>query len=249
MPILRRRSRVIGAEEHVETLTLMNVLAIEAACPPGTLALVRETQVVAFRRLEDARRTTETFAVVIQEMLEEARWSANEIELVATTHGPGSFTGLRIASTAAKVFAYAVGAKAIGLDTLEVIARQTSINGDIEGILDAQRGELFAKRFSKQNDTVTATAPTRIVSIAQWLDEVSTSTAVTGPALEKVSARLPNTQIIVPETSWHPRADTVGIIAQEKLTSGAESDPWKLAPHYYRRSAAEEKADRRTRPS
>ena len=54
--------------------------------------------------------------------LAEAGWSPRQVDLFAVCRGPGSFTGLRIAVTAAKVYAYATGCAVLGLNTLEVIA-------------------------------------------------------------------------------------------------------------------------------
>ena len=55
-------------------------------------------------------------------VLSEAGWRPRDVELVAVTIGPGSFTGLRIGVTTAKTFAYAVKCQAMGIDTLEGVA-------------------------------------------------------------------------------------------------------------------------------
>ena len=230
----------------------MKTLAIEAACPPGSIAVAEAGRTVCFRQLEDVRRTTQTFALVISDVLAEANWQPHDIELVATTEGPGSFTGLRIGVTAAKVFAYAVQAKAIGISTLAVIARQATTDGELEVVLDAQRGEWFGARFRKQGNVVEQLGPTQIIQIDTWLGTglgTGFSPAdVIGPGLNKIDAKLREKLsgqkvVIQPEDLWCPRADTLARIAFELTSSGVETSPWKLKPRYLRRSAAEEKAD------
>ena len=224
----------------------LKVLAIEAACPPGSVALVLEKQVVGFRNLGNVQRTTQTFAVMIQSLLDEASWAPREIDAVVTSIGPGSFTGLRIGVTAAKVFAYAVGARAIGVNTLEIIAQQSTASGEIDAVLDAQRGELFAARFQKQGNIVREVKPTQIMSADDWLSNRASSSAILiGPGLQKLETRLLSSANVADPSNWRPRADSLGAMAVDKLADNIEADPWKLVPQYYRRSAAEEKADKR----
>src|SRR5205823_153504 len=77
-----------------------------------------------------------------------ANWLPKEVELVAVTVGPGSFTGLRIGVTTAKAFAYAIGAEVVGVNTLDALAAQALPSpSPLWAILDAQRQELFAAKF------------------------------------------------------------------------------------------------------
>ena len=228
----------------------MRVLAIEAACPPGSIALVHQHKSIAFEQLESVHRTTESFAVAIGSLLKVADWSPKDVELVATTHGPGSFTGLRIAVTAAKVFAYAVGAQAFGINTLEVIAEQAATQGEIETVMDAHREELFNARYLRTGTRLTEVGRTKIVKVSDWLcQQPEPSVTVSGPGLIRISAQLGENAKLAPSTVWLPRADTLGIMASDRVKRAAVTDPWALVPHYYRRSAAEEKADTRGRSS
>jgi tRNA threonylcarbamoyladenosine biosynthesis protein TsaB len=222
----------------------MKVLAIEAACPPGSMALSDGESVQAFRLIEHTRRTTATFAGIMRDLLRGADWQAGEIDLVATTEGPGSFTGIRIGVTAAKVFAYASGAAVVGVNTLEVIARQISTDVDVEVVLDAQRGELFAARFRKRSDSLELLIPTEIIHADDWLKSRTSGVVVSGPALGKLADRLRASVVVADESAWLPRADTLAHCALLMKSDEVASDPLTLVPRYYRRSAAEEKADK-----
>lgn len=231
--------------------TSMRILAIETSSPPGSIALSIEGQ-IRIQRFATARRTTETFAVSIQELLSEVQLKPSDIDLVATTLGPGSFTGLRIGITAAKVFAHATSARIVATNTLELVARQLEICDvdklqgsarEIEVVIDAQRGELFAARFRIDEERVETVHPTKIVSADEWIASRARDATLTGTGLRKIRDRLPTGAIVADEELWQPSAEHLARIAEGKLADG-ESDPMTLVPRYFRRSAAEEKADR-----
>jgi tRNA threonylcarbamoyladenosine biosynthesis protein TsaB len=168
---------------------------------------------------------------------------------VAVTAGPGSFTGLRVGITTAKAFAYATGAEVLGIDTLEVLARQAPAHARVvQAVIDAQRQELFAATFERP-DIATAlnrrpqAASPQIMPIDAWLASLKPGDVVIGPVLSKLREHLPPEVQIAPESCWTPMAGSVGRIAARLYAAGERGDLWRLAPTYLRRSAAEEKAD------
>jgi tRNA threonylcarbamoyladenosine biosynthesis protein TsaB len=198
----------------------------------------------------------------MQDLLAAVGWTPADVELVAVTVGPGSFTGLRIGVTAAKSFAYAVGAEVIGTGTLEVLAAQApDAARPLWTILDAQREELFAAKyggsplFSPTGERPRATSErekgtvpfltTHVVTQADFLAELHPGDLITGPALAKLAARLPAGVETTDPTCWHPTAATLGHLAWRAYEAGQRDDLWKLTPRYYRLSAAEEKQARK----
>jgi tRNA threonylcarbamoyladenosine biosynthesis protein TsaB len=174
---------------------------------------------------------------------------ASAIDLVATTSGPGSFTGLRVGVTTAKTFAYAAGAELIGLSTLEVLAAQVPAEmlaggaAEIHAVLDAQRKELFLGRFHRVADSeLSRQEPDHIFAAEAWLQSLRSGTIVTGPGLTKLMDRLPASVAVVPSPLRQPQAATVGRLALRDYQRGRRDDLWKLAPVYLRPSYAEEKA-------
>lgn len=227
----------------------MRILAIETACPPGSVALVDTNDIIAFHAMEAKQKTTAVFASVIQDVLRKSNWSPDSLDLVATCNGPGSFTGLRIGVTAAKVFAYSTKIDVIGRNTLEVIAAQCRFDGELTAVLDAQRGELFSATFGKQQSELTSIVATHIIHVDRWLQQLSPGVTVTGPGLSKIKHRIPNGVTIADESIWRPRADQLGLLAARQMSHkptpelGRQQNMWNLLPKYFRKSAAEEKAE------
>ena len=223
----------------------MNVLAIEAAALPGSIALLESTRVLAYQTLSTSQRTSQQFAVVMQGLLQREQRAPRSIGLVAACSGPGSFTGLRIGITAAKTFAYATGAEVMAVNTLELLACQLDVMGQIVAVLDAQRGQVFSAIFVKNDEGIQVVEPTAIHDVDQWLGGLRAQQTVTGPGLKPLLGRLPDRVLVAGTEFWQPRADVLGKFALAKYQRGERQDLWKLRPNYYRQSAAEEKAEKR----
>lgn len=189
------------------------------------------------------QRSAQALAPAMSAALAEAGWRAQDIQLVAVTQGPGSFTGLRVGVASAKAFAYAVGAEVIGVNTLEAIAAQAPLGcGETWAILDAHRRQLFVARFRlHETELPEETVPTSVRDIDAWLAEYSPSQFVAGPGVSRIAARLPVGAKVVDPTIATPRASTVGLVALRRFTQGERHDLWSFVPIYYRPSAAEEK--------
>jgi tRNA threonylcarbamoyladenosine biosynthesis protein TsaB len=224
-----------------------HILAIESSGRHSSLATMlgepAQTRLIGQTLLSGDERTAQVLAPTIKQLLESANWSAKDIDLVAVAAGPGSFTGLRIGITTAKAFAYAVGAEIVGVNTLESLALQAMpAAAPVWTILDAQRQELFAAKFVVEEQGIVRTVrETFIVGQDAWLADLETGDRVLGPALKRLVSRLPNGVEMLPEPLWQPTAAAVGQIAWQQYQAGHRDDVWKLAPNYYRLSAAEEK--------
>jgi tRNA threonylcarbamoyladenosine biosynthesis protein TsaB len=219
------------------------VLALETSALAGSVALFDGDRVLAQRELDLARRSAQTLAPAIAELLAAAGIVPGDVRLVATTVGPGSFTGLRVGVTTAKTFAYAVDAEVLGLNTLEVIAAQTPLateTTEVHAVIDAQRKELYVGRFSGRE--FASLAANAIVPEQTWLEALLPGTVVTGPGLARLESRLPAGVVAVEHPLRLPQAITVGRLAWRDYQRGRRDDLWKLAPAYLRASAAEEKA-------
>ncbi len=220
----------------------MRILALETSLFTGSIALASAGELVFQQHLPQEQRTAQTLAPAIAAALRQVDWRPSDVNLVAVTTGPGSFTGLRVGVTTARTFSYAVGAAILGINTLEVIARQVSLpSAEIWAVMDAQRGDLFAARYSRgEGARLSELVSTYIVPREQWLARLDGTAAVTGPGLKGCELRLPEGRMERAE-HWEPLAETVAAMAWELHRQGVSHDVWQLVPEYFRKSAAEEK--------
>ena len=131
----------------------MNILALDTSMGACSAAVLREsggatTLVVREERM--ARGQAEALMPMLAEVMNEAKLDFAELDLIAATLGPGSFTGVRIAIAAARGLALATDAKLWGTDSLTVMAQ--SVLADCAGApfaisVDAHRGMLYLGIF------------------------------------------------------------------------------------------------------
>jgi len=221
----------------------MRILALETTDPRGGVAALVDSKVLMELRLDEGRRSAQTLAPGIETLLKQVGWSPDEVQLVAVSIGPGSFTGLRVGVATAKLFAYAVGAQVLGIDCLEALAQAaTAASPTLWTIMDAQRGDVVARRFGLDAAGRRAPiAPQRLLSIEAWLGELSAGDAVIGPVLPKLIDRLPGGLELPERRYWFPSASAIGVLAARRYAEGRRDDLMQLAPRYTRPSAAEEK--------
>lgn len=224
----------------------LRILAIETSLRQGSLATLDGSHfpatLVAERLLPSDQRSAQSLLPKLSQLCSESDWQPSQIELVCVTTGPGSFTGLRIGVTAAKALAFAVGAKLVGVHTLAALAGSVpQAGGKLWAILDAQRQELFAASFKGAD--IPQSPETRILSSDEWLAELKAGDSVMGPPLGILKSRLPSDVTLVDKSLWQPQAANVGRLGYEMYLAGSTVDPMQLIPSYFRKSAAEEKAD------
>jgi tRNA threonylcarbamoyladenosine biosynthesis protein TsaB len=221
----------------------LRILALESSGMSGEVALLEGDQVVCQQALAAGERTAQSLAPGVQAALDAAGWSPRDVELVAVTIGPGSFTGLRVGVTMAKTFAYAIGCEVLGVDTLQVIASQAPLapGRQLWSVLDGQRGQLFAAKFAAGEKHWQQVAAAHIIDADAWLASLGAGDLVTGSGLKRLLPKLAPDSVISQEL-WEPQAATLGGLAWRDYQAGRRDDVWKLAPVYLRASAAEEKA-------
>lgn len=221
----------------------MRILSLETSSTAGSVAAWTEVSPPIVTVLPPDQRSAQSLAPAIAHTLATAGWRPQEIDLIAVTHGPGSFTGLRIGAATAKTLAYATNAHLVGVNTLEVIAAQAPFAcTEVWTVIDAHRGQLFLARYRLQEDgPPQPTMDAHVADIDDWLRQYQPHQAVSGPGLARLRKRLPQEAALVDEELWTPRADTVGRLARFHFAQGRRDVIWSFAPRYYRPSAAEEK--------
>lgn len=220
----------------------MRILALETSEKVATVAVAEDSRLLAVQACDPAMRSAQSLVPGIQQLLHTAQWQPRQVDLVAVSIGPGSFTGLRVGVVTAKVFAYAVGAEVLGVDTLEAIAAAAPTEAKrFWTAVDAQRGQWVVQEFCRSADEWPGPAgPAELVDAQPWLAGLPAGTIITGPGLHKAAARMPEHVRPLAAELWPPTAGAVAVLAARDYAAGRRDDLWTLAPRYSRPSAAEE---------
>ena len=129
----------------------MKILALDTATSSCSVALWADG-VRAGRSAEMERGHAEALMPMVIEVLAQAGCTFPDLDLVAVTVGPGSFTGLRIGLAAARGMALAANLPCVGVTTLEAVAASIDVRRHADKVvlaaLDSKRGDIFAQAFA-----------------------------------------------------------------------------------------------------
>ena len=231
---------------------MWNILALDTSTLRAAVALETADGAIHVARPDPRARHGRQLVPSLRALLDEAALAPGAIDVIAVGLGPGSYTGLRVGLTAAKVLAYAAGRPLVGFDSLEAIARNAPDDAtSVAVVADAQRGDLYAAAFGRDvpGGPLVRRGPTRIESLAGWAARLDPETLVLGPGLELASLRniLEGHALRMPdgdEAHW-PDGRRLPSLARDLWQQGRRDDPWFLEPSYLRRSAAEDQWDRK----
>jgi len=126
------------------------ILNIETATTNCSVSLSLDGETLFLREDNSTSYShAELLHVFIKDVFSESKYKPSEIQAVAVSKGPGSYTGLRIGVSTAKGLCYALDKPLIAIDTLEILSRQLNIDkGYIVATLDARRMEVYSAIFT-----------------------------------------------------------------------------------------------------
>ena len=237
----------------------MTNLAIECSGTAGSVALFDGETPICYSDLDTRFSSVRTLASEI-ERITRSRVKPN---LISVTNGPGSFTGLRVGLTTAKMLAMAWDIPVVPVDSLHAIALrarnflpQSQSGGPILAVINAFRGQVFATavQFSEQGK-LTELVRSCVLDAQLWRtnpldafgrDLESASVWVSGPGLRNFPLVGDFMKGVYYQTvsseAWNPTAIEVARLGQLGLESGFARNAFTLEPNYIRASAAEEKS-------
>jgi tRNA threonylcarbamoyladenosine biosynthesis protein TsaB len=173
----------------------MRVLALDTAldaCAAGVLDTDRR-DLVASETVPMTRGHAEALMPLIARVMDAARLAFAEIDRIAVTVGPGSFTGVRVGIAAARGIALAAGKPAIGLTTLAAFTAPhvaTGFAGTVIPVIDARHGHVYMQVFGPGGR---AAIPPRLAALGEAVQAARSRAPalITGSAADLVAAQWP----------------------------------------------------------
>lgn len=233
------------------------ILALETSGRIGSVALAAAGKIIAEKAFSTPVRHSSEIFPAITNLLQTAGLNPQQINHVYISTGPGSFTGLRIAATFAKIMYLANNSiKVVAVDTLDCIAsnvidfqKQTKAEiKKIAAILDAKRGQFFtavyerkkvsepasgfADCWDKTTDDCLSTAQEFIEQFADPSDPVW----LLGEGLIFYRKNFEAKGIeFIDDQYWTPKASKVLLLGYRLAMQGQFADPISLVPRYIQR--------------
>ena len=157
----------------------MSILAIDTATQVSSVAVASVDKLAAELTMQAKLTHSETLMPHIKEVLRMANVRKENLEGIAVSIGPGSFTGLRIGLAAAKAMAYALNLPIVGVSTLKALAFHYPVPGiRIVSLLDAQKGNAYRESYEWEHGELRIVNPVEVLPIAEILAESCSATSL-----------------------------------------------------------------------
>lgn len=234
----------------------MKILALETSGEPGSVALLEEHRLLAQRTFPSRMMLCRTLPGHMREALSDAGLSSlEEVDALAVSLGPGSFTSLRVGVALAKAVAHALHLPLVGIPTHDVLAlgvlramgESLSPDATICAIQSARREDVYTTSYALQGASVTPLGPCEVCGLRQVPDRLRakhTPVVLVGDAVllhrDKLLAHNLGGHVTLGSDGLHaPRAELVAALAQPQLAAADPSAAFGLRPIYVLASQAE----------
>ena len=221
----------------------MKILAIESSCVVASCAICEDDFVLASSKIATGLTHSQTLMVLIEDMFKTSKIDKKEIDAIAVSIGPGSFTGLRIGMALAKGIAMGFRKPLIGVETLEGLSYNLlGIDGFICPCLDARRDTVYTALFETKDllfKRVLEDFVEEIVNLKDILKEKKDKVFLVGDAAKDCYLKFCDLSniFLAPESLRYPDACSVGFLGIEKFKKGEVKK--EVLPKYLKLSQAE----------
>lgn len=220
----------------------MALLALETATSTCGVAVLRNDTVLVQAHLHRPRVHSGRLTPLVEEVLQHADVSSDDLDAVAVSMGPGSYTGLRIGVSTAKGWALATDAALVGVPTLGAYAAQlqpVAAEGDVVcALLDARRDEVYAGASRMTPEGMEEHAPTKALpaeALPEWLGEVAGHLWLMGDGAPKAQESLSAVEAprtLIPADEMGPSAAWVARRGRHRLAAEGPDDVATFEPLY-----------------
>jgi len=225
----------------------MYVLGIETATLVAGVAVIREDRLLAERMVNNKKNHSSHLMPMIKEVIEESGVSPAELDGVAVSAGPGSFTGLRIGMSTAKTLAQAWQIPVAGVGTLDALAHPlTGMKNLVCPVLNARKNEVYTAVYDGSGGSLERLAgplairPEDLVHIL--LEMTAGKVTFLGDGVTEYMDMLVDLMseraVFAPPAVRLPRGSSVAGLGLLQLKEGRGLDPLALLPNYVRNSEA-----------
>ena len=208
------------------------ILNIETATKNCSVAIAKEGKTIVCKELATENFShAEKLHVFIEQILAESNVQFSELNAVAVSQGPGSYTGLRIGVSSAKGFSYALNIPLIAVDTLQLLAKQINIDkGIILPMIDARRMEVFSAMYDSNYNQIRATQA-EIIDESSY-KEISETIHLVGDGIGKFTNTLTDEKFVFHNEVVYPSAKEMSALSFEKFQNSDFVDVAYFEPFY-----------------
>ena len=222
----------------------MRILALETSTPTLSVALLDGDEIVGERSADVGAGASARILPWADELLASAGWGPGDLDAVAASVGPGSFTGLRVGLATAKSLAWSADIALVGESSLRTLAASVRVaTGErVAPVLDARRGQVYAALF--EGARWTRVGEDVVVDPEPWATELIRRgpLVAVGDGLDRYPQQFKGLRRVA---GVRPNARHLALLGHASLEAGVVLDPRSAAPNYVRPHGAVPPTDMR----
>lgn len=231
----------------------MRILGIDTSCSAASCAILSENKLEAEIFINHKLLHSIVLFPMIEKVLSMVELTIADIDGVAVSGGPGSFTGIRIGVSAAKGIVQGGNKRFAAISSLDAMAyQQFGFEGIICPLMDALRDNVYTALYNFQNKKLNRISDYRALHIEELLEEfISSDSKVIfcgdGVELHRniITEKLGTRSFFSTPTLTLPRASAIAELAMEKFNAGLEDNIFTYSPIYLRKPQAEREYEKR----
>lgn len=214
--------------------TMPIILNLETATTNCSVSIYKDGELISIKEHDTPNYShSEQLHVFIEDVLKEGNLEVSDLDSIAVSKGPGSYTGLRIGVSAAKGLCFALDLPLISIATLESMAHQVKSKSFdfIIPVLDARRMEVYSSVFDKNLREVRETKA-EIIDENSFQDYAEKGKVIlVGSGAEKCKSILINKNYSY-DTSVVPSSSDMGALSFQKFKEKQFEDVAYFEPFY-----------------
>lgn len=224
----------------------MKILGVESSATAASVAVYSDGKIIAQSFSNTGLTHSQTLLPMVQGALKTANISLSDVDYLAISNGPGSFTGVRIGVSAVKGMAQPLEIPCVEVSTLEAIAKPLENSGCLAvSVMDARCNQVYTAQFDCSGgfNRVTEDEAITIDELAEKLKDVNKPIILIGDGTQvsfnKLKDMLSGIYTASPSIRYQS-ASSVCLIAAERISNGDNGvNAHSVLPNYLRLSQAE----------
>ena len=222
----------------------MKILAVDTATKSCSVAIIDAGSLSAELTTLKDQTHSKHLMELIHNGLGMSGFSAADLDGLAVTIGPGSFTGLRIGVSTIKGLAHALDKPVVGISSLDALAWQCADRSYlICALLDARKGEVYSATYRYNHDTLTQKSPESASAPEAAVQKIKEPCVFIGSGAQhyhkRLSTLLGDLAHFAPKSQNIIRASSVACLSMKRFETRDTVAAVDLVPHYIRQSDAE----------
>lgn len=152
----------------------MRILALDSSGLVASVAIASEDALLAEYTINFKKTHSQTLLPMLDEIVRMVELDLSEVDAIAVTSGPGSFTGLRIGSATAKGLGFALDKPIISVPTIDCLAYNLyATDRMVCPIMDARRDQVYTGLYEFVKDKLLVISPQKAIAIDEIIDEIN----------------------------------------------------------------------------